>query len=138
MPSIHPSIAVHQWCSRNDGGTPEAIRELIETQLLAADQLQREFSCMSLFRGPLPLASMDPEFGGHPWNIAAWHEAKNLFQKILSAERSGYDPSAIIGEKLRWWVYRDGYSIDQIHPNGVACEALVPIASEKLRAMIGI
>lgn len=136
LPAIQPSVLILQPLSRNDGMASTVLDALLGKLLAAAQLAEVGYRARTVFQGAFPLPSVAPRGDGGSDELQLWQAMRARLTAMAASGMPVFDGASIIGDEAAPWLYQDGYSDDDAHPNDAATERLVPSVRRLLRQLI--
>lgn len=133
--AIRPSVVAYQPLSRNDGSSAATMQTLLAKAIANADTFRQAYGTAAILNS----AGCQPSFRGNATAIAAFQDMRTRMASIAAA--SGIpliDAPSVIGRPTEPWMYIDGLSDDNTHPNYQGVELVVPQARDTLKFISGI
>jgi hypothetical protein len=132
--AIKPNFLVLQPLSRNDGMAAPNLAALFAKLSATGDLAESRCGTRTIYQGAYPIPSVDPRHGGTPDQIAAWQKVR---ADLANLRAPVYDGASIIGDPGAPWLYKQGCSDDNTHPNDYGVELVSPLVRQLLRDITG-
>ena len=134
MSTLRGSFVSYQPLSRNDTFTAPGLQLLLAKALANVDVFRAHYGSAALWN----IAGCIPSADGNARQVEAFTDMRSRLQAVArSTGMPLIDAPAVIGQPDQPWLYRDGMSDDNTHPNFAAAEAVVPMAKAALRQLLG-
>jgi hypothetical protein len=133
MAALRGSFVSYQPLSRNDAFSEAGLHLLLAKALANVDAFRASYGTAAMWN----IAGCIPSADGNAGQMHAFTDMRSRLQAL--ARSSGMpliDAPAVIGQAETPWLYGPGMSDDDTHPNFVASEAVVPMATAALRQLI--